>query len=60
MKIDRRVLIRVALVLLLGMNLTALSTRSQADCNPNPTPFTDLTGMPSVFCQAVAEAYFSG
>jgi hypothetical protein len=52
-----------AAVLIVAMAvITAASTRLQAQtgCTPNPTPFTDLGGMPSVFCQAVAEAYFSG
>lgn len=52
--------IRAALILSLVTSLAMLSSRTRADCDPNPTPFTDLKSASPVFCEAIAAAYFSG
>jgi DNA-binding beta-propeller fold protein YncE len=59
----RLVTLRISLVLLLVVSLVVTSTRLQAQTGCSPSlglPFTDLGNLPSGFCQAVAEAYFSG
>ena len=62
MSANRKIKIRAAVLVTVMLVITAASTRLQAQigCLSNPTPFTDLGSMPSVFCQAVAGAYFSG
>lgn len=54
---------RFLLLAALVVSLVALSLRLQAQTGCNASyglPFTDLGNMASGFCQAVAEAYFSG
>lgn len=55
--------IRLFMLLALVASLVVTSTRLQAQTGCSPSlglPFTDLGSMPSGFCKAVAEAYFSG
>ncbi|MEP6636801.1 MAG: S-layer homology domain-containing protein [Acidobacteriota bacterium] len=54
---------RLFMLLALAVSIVSTSTRLQAQsgCSPNlGLPFTDLGSMSSVFCQSVAEAYYSG
>ena len=63
MKNNRNLSIRLFALLALGMSIAVTSTRLQAQTGCSASlgvPFTDLGSMPSVFCKAVAEAYFSG
>jgi outer membrane protein assembly factor BamB len=63
MRNKRCLTLRLSLVFLLAVSVVVTSTRLQAQTGCNPSlglPFTDLGNMPSGFCQAVAEAYFSG
>jgi YVTN family beta-propeller protein len=54
-----RVLLLAALVV--GLLTLSLRLQAQTGCSPSfGLPFTDLGNMSSGFCQAVAEAYFSG
>jgi hypothetical protein len=57
---NRTLAIRAVLILSLVTGLSVLSIRTRADCDPNPTPFTDLASASPAFCQAIAAAYFSG
>src|SRR5215471_2171656 len=63
MKFNRKLAVRIALLVSLIINLTVISTRHHADtgtCGGQTTtvPFTDVMGS-GFFCQ-IAEAYFSG
>jgi S-layer family protein len=62
MNSDRRNASKIILTVSAVVVLILTSSRLQAQtgCSPNPTPFTDLGGMSSFFCQAVAGAFFSG
>src|SRR5215210_1042300 len=59
--------LRIALLIMLVLNLTILSTRLQADVETTGTcsgasvtlPFTDVAGSNIFFC-SIAAAYFSG
>ena len=56
-------MLRLFMLLALVVSIVVTSTRLQAQTGCSASlglPFTDLGSMPSVFCQAVAEAYFSG
>ena len=56
-------MLRLFMLLALVVSIVATSTRLQAQTGCSASlglPFTDLGSMPSSFCQAVAEAYFSG
>src|SRR5215471_16617645 len=63
MRFNRKLAVRIALLVSLIINLTVISTRHHADtgtCGGQTTtlPFTDVMGS-GFFCQ-IAEAFFSG
>ena len=58
MKINRRFVLFETLLLAAVLVFTSTAHRLRAECNPNPTLFTDLGSV--ALCQEIFAAYFSG